>query len=680
MITHVLVLLITAALAGAITVFDCSDPASRTTTLDLTEPAPCPDPVRDFQKPTTERVQILQAEPTIPITAGQCLATITKRVNFCGFDHINYNYQLAAWMKNVEFTPEECRKAIKEKRITVENRTYNLTLEQDIRAVYWSHGSVGDTGRCTEETFVSEGRSYTGYQEVQLELVVRLVHGQADMQDNRVDFNNGLKGRLYDQVLRDQHAGVMVWDIKEPSCEASVSEIYYGNATYHELKDRKVEGSIIMVANQETQQYAGLQLKDRRYVCDQACRTTQLQGVVVCFLQEGKDPVQPFKFRSRFAVGGINVLTQLAFHHLDTNFRMYRRFETLQTELCELERKVLHGRLQAIAGGNNRYALLDLFGKGHQITLAGAAAQVTRCATKEAVRTPFPNCTTEIPVRILGQDNATLFADPFTFTLREFPTIFPCSSRDATRWKVGNRWFCSDGEARICDTPVQLNTSLTTFVEENFADGLGRGIYTPDQIRLHEQYLRAQHSRDAVLQQVINQAIDPANGFYPGQLGMPVDVQQLAHTVASDFWPLFGSVGDVWSKITGAMMALGLAKALFNCGVRMYILYVEQGCGWHLLAALWGTFFALVRYPIEVVRSAATNVVRAAAPVGRRDNAGPGAPDPDDVPTAVVVEDPPRSAPILVTPPAAYPDLPNAEVIPLQTFIHQGTLRERERD
>ena len=97
----------------------------------------------------------------------------------------------------------------------------------------------------------------------------------------------------------------------------------------------------------------------------------------MCFLQEGKDPVQPFKFQNRFAVGGINVLTQLAFHHLDTNFRMYRRFETLQTELCELERKVLHGQLQAIAGGNNRYALLDLFGKGHQITLAGAAAQVT---------------------------------------------------------------------------------------------------------------------------------------------------------------------------------------------------------------------------------------------------------------------------------------------------------------
>ena len=79
------------------------------------------------------------------------------------------------------------------------------------------------------------------------------------------------------------------------------------------------------------------------------------------------------------------------------------RFAQVQAELCAVEWKTLFNKLQAVAGGDNSYALLDIYGHGHQVYQAGAVVYVTKCIPVDIPRVEFKNCTQEVPVLYRNQ-------------------------------------------------------------------------------------------------------------------------------------------------------------------------------------------------------------------------------------------------------------------------------------
>jgi hypothetical protein len=54
--------------------------------------------------------------------------------------------------------------------------------------------------------------------------------------------------------------------------------------------------------------------------------------------------------------------------------------------------------LEAIAGADNQYSLLQVFRRGHVITKSGAVAYVTRCNPVEVLPRVSNNCTEKMPI------------------------------------------------------------------------------------------------------------------------------------------------------------------------------------------------------------------------------------------------------------------------------------------
>jgi hypothetical protein len=79
-----------ATTAEGLRVFDCEDERSTVRSVDLTEPAKCDDPERDFEEPRNGTYQILQTDSTVPKMGYQCRITITKQVTRCGFNSLTY--------------------------------------------------------------------------------------------------------------------------------------------------------------------------------------------------------------------------------------------------------------------------------------------------------------------------------------------------------------------------------------------------------------------------------------------------------------------------------------------------------------------------------------------------------------------------------------------------------------
>jgi hypothetical protein len=51
----------------------------------------------------------------------------------------------------------------------------------------------------------------------------------------------------------------------------------------------------------------------------------------------------------------------------------------VKAEICENRKQIAHKRLESIAGEENLYSLMQVFGRGHQVRCNGAMVYVTRC-------------------------------------------------------------------------------------------------------------------------------------------------------------------------------------------------------------------------------------------------------------------------------------------------------------
>jgi hypothetical protein len=64
---------------------------------------------------------------------------------------------------------------------------------------------------------------------------------------------------------------------------------------------------------------------------------------------------------------------------------MKEKLRQVRGAICVNRRKIAHTRQEAIAGADNPYSLITIFGRGHLAIKAGGAVHVTRCSPVEVV-------------------------------------------------------------------------------------------------------------------------------------------------------------------------------------------------------------------------------------------------------------------------------------------------------
>ena len=392
---------------------------------------------------------------------------------------------------------------------------------------------------------------------------------------------------------------------------------------------------------------------------------------MICFPEEASD-TSSYLFRPELSTRPLDqpqLLTQLGFLHIDTNRRLTNRLEAILDNICELEAAAWKSKLQSLAGTDNPYALLDRYGPGHTVQVAGNAAYIVQCTQRIANHTEFQNCTQEVPVHL---DGRLRFADPFTWIVHDFPTVVPCSPVMPVRWYLEGKWYCATPEVRPCPPPTRIQPQLNRTEAGDFARGLGRGIYTTQQIEQHRAYWRSTTSRRAVLSKAANVA---SQGGYGGHLGLfvsPLEVDELSDQIARLVFPLFPLLGYAWQIFSGVFLALVIVKTMVECVVRMAYIYLERGCGCWVLLGLWNTLYQLFHVPARIVK--------AAVAVARQEGDDPLALP--DIPKADAdsVEKgdgqggpgggPPAFATLGARPKGAAPPVPPAYSVPRLSLIH----------
>ena len=608
-------LAVTCCGVNAMPVFDCESNRTSQAMIDLKQPAPCPDPVNDYDPPIVRFIQLIQTDTNVPITAYQCLITISKEVVRCGFNSLTYGAIWTVWEKLVLVEPQDCMRAIQTGEIMIDGNLYRGLIKGAERKVaFFSHGNVDINGNCRTADFISNGVAYSNsYERTVIRIHTKAVRGTHDQTTGLVHFTNGIITLFGHAVVRDAFEGLMVWNTTQSPCVDTLSEVYAGDASLHRLANHTVisntlVGSIILIADNTKAQHAGLILKAKIPLCGVQCYSTQIKGMVACLPREMDTPLPKSSFKKHFDVHAANLQTQLGFLHMGTNMRMHNRFELIQSDLCEVDRRILYSRLQTLAA-DNPYALLDIYGPGHIIDVAGAAAYITKCADVDVRRVDFPNCTREIPVLHNGR---TRFADPMTMVLQDFPTIVTCSARTPIRWLVMGQWYCANPAAVLCSKPEQLKTSIGPYEHlGDFTIGVGSGAFSESQLADARTHRRTRQARGPVLERLAENSVansidgSPILGDSFGRL----ELESLTNKMGDLLFPLFPLFGYAWNTFCGILLLIVMVKGLIDCAYRVYTLWCRHGAGLWLLQGIWETLAAVIRTPAAIVAAAVATTI-----------------------------------------------------------------------
>ena len=617
--------------------YDCTT-RPKLTPISLLQPKPCEEARKLYTEGTVEKAQIIQGGTALPVTVTQCLVRLTKQVTRCGYNSLTYAHAVPMYHTTQPVPENECRAAARTGRIHIDGHPLDVTRETTVGRSWVSQGQVLPDGSCvTEEGFSTNGHNFAhSYETTMAKITVRTLPGMADPSGGLLTIEGRMVVPYQAKQAFDNDMGTLIWDYDAVNCTNRLSEIFAGNITVARLKKPeagdKDRGALAIVEHEGLQQYAGLQLKAPTDVCGRHCYSTQASAIMVCLMREFDGPLPDLQFNNAASQTRTLFQTQASYLHLDTNRRMYDRFEVVQNDVCQLERKMLQNRLHSVAAENDPYALQDLFGMGHDLLRAGAVVYLVKCEPVMVKRAHYPNCTQEVPVNRTSDARGLEFMDPVSRLLRDMPVVVPCSTLTPIMWKLNGRWYCHDGVTRQCQPPQQLATNSTPFQEDQYTAGMGNGLYSPQQQKEHAAYQRAVHAKSPVVAILgARAAAHMRDGYGPmGSILGPVEMDQISISVGSMIIPFFQVFGFWWTTIMGLLIIAGTLKTVLGMMIRVIAVYREKGVGPHLILALWHTTYDLMMLPFRLAEAAAMAIQRPGEPLPAL--AGPGPPGPPPPP------------------------------------------------
>jgi hypothetical protein len=669
-----------AQVVEAFAVYDCNHLNATWEVLNLASPKKCIKSDHGYRDKTIKKGQLYQVDKYIPVKASACKVLISKEVTRCGYSSLTYGSSWPMWQEPVIIPAEECMKAVRTGEIIIENQHHKVKVGIKETQRYYSKGHVFHDGSCTTDSFITNKKVFTkSYEETTVDITLMEVKGKYNYDTGEVVFTNGIRVRFSDGFVMDWDVGMMAWNSVEPGCGQTISEVYQGDMELHRRYPTNLDEAIVLVRDTNRSRFAGLQIKEMSKMCGHDVHQTQIQGLYLrLIMSSDMKMVNKYAFRSYFDAAKTDLQSQIAFLHLGSALKMHTTIESIRTAVCHVERKVLFNKLQAISSGNV-YSLLDVFGHGHSVMVAGAVAYVTKGTLLQAEMREMENCTEEIPISLpqgKGLPDLEMFADPLTFVVLKFGTIVPCNQVMPVRWLIDGTWKCCYPKHQGCEYyPSQLNVTINKEVVINFGQGLGGGLYSKEMLQQFETYQTAYYSRRAVTAKVTNAA---AGNPSRGQLGLPIDLngmKDLSDGLSFHLVPMLWIFGESWHYVVGGLLLFGFIKTALLFFLRATIIYRQRGFGAWMFGAIMDVTFAVVRLPYSVIKQA-VDVVAAGAhmagmDMGRHlpDVPHPPAP-PDDPPppyAGVAIQVVPPALPPVVAAPNAPPlyEIAAAENVPI---------------
>jgi hypothetical protein len=212
-------------------------------------------------------------------------------------------------------------------------------------------------------------------------------------------------------------------------------------------------------------------------LCGPAAQMTHIKNIAVFFHPE----VVSGKFNMVTMEAEFTRLeSEMSFLQVRATMTLQETIGQVKAEIYENQKQIAHTRLESITGVENPYSLMQVIGRGHQVTRNGATVYTTRCQATDMLPRTHTNCTNEIPAILNGTN---VFADLISFVIKVTPALVRCNNIALPRWRLNGRWYCAFPEIRNCAEPGRIPMKPIAIDDIKVMNlGLGWSIYSPAQL------------------------------------------------------------------------------------------------------------------------------------------------------------------------------------------------------
>jgi hypothetical protein len=322
-----------------------------------------------------EVVQI-KRERTINVFRCQVLETLVSQ--YCGHSSAAGVTRYLRFREPLLVEASSCRKALTDAgNITIANRNFRARIGTTTSHSFFMAGDLDDGHHCQTGS-VSIGNKVLEYQATQTILEVTLMEEFAKVNDvhGSIRLRGGIQAKVADQAISDSLVGTIVWRHRPTSCPGGLIQLYRGNLKIYAYNTSSFLGSVAIL--EEKGQVAGLELQSSLLLCHHPAFRTHLKDVLVVIHPDNVSSIVGDPFDASQVSDFIRIESELSFLHVKTTLSQRDKLRQVKLAICETRRQVASTRLESIAGTENPYFLMEVFGRGHLATKSGATVYSQR--------------------------------------------------------------------------------------------------------------------------------------------------------------------------------------------------------------------------------------------------------------------------------------------------------------
>jgi hypothetical protein len=417
-------------------------------------------------------------------------------------------------------------------------------------------GSLDSGHHCSRDTLRLGDGSKHDYQAAQTVLEMTLTEEYAKINEltGKICLPGDLVARAADKSIRDSIMGTMVLQYKTCTCPQGLTQLFRG---------------LIKIYSNDTANFV-----------------------------DALQVLWWIRFDPEHITDYIRMQSELSFLHVKSSISQKDKLRQVRLAICETCRQVAATRLESIAGCDNPYSLIQVFGRGHLASKAGATVYVTRCRPVSMTPRAVVNCTAEIPA---SNNRSKVYIDPISYVIKSYGTPIKCTDIAPPRFQIGGRWYCLIAQRGLseCHQPLALPIAAVEIVhEEPEPWGLGRSSYSEAQLAAFAEFQQAAAVRAAYVADVSELAYSRRGP--DGEWGLPLGpraTEAIIDHVGLSFVPLYRFLGPVSMIVILVLFFVGINRLVFTILFRAIVLGGTRG--FWIFAAFLGCAYQLLISPIQ---------------------------------------------------------------------------------
>jgi hypothetical protein len=222
-------------------------------------------------------------------------------------------------------------------------------------------GGLDDESRCeVGMVTLSDGKVLNGLAAQGLyKITLREEFARLNELTSSLTLTSGVQARAADKSIVDSLEGTVVWEYDSMACLQTIVRLYRGMMKAYVNQTNTYEGSTVVVEHQAFR--------------------THIKNIAVFIHKDDRMEVAQGRFSDKEGEDDLTRLESgMSFMQVRASMSMKEKLRQVRGAICVNRREIAYTRLEAIAGADNPYSLITIFGRGHLAIKAGGAVYMTR--------------------------------------------------------------------------------------------------------------------------------------------------------------------------------------------------------------------------------------------------------------------------------------------------------------